>query len=465
MTVVRSFLRLPGITLALAALLGVSVATAQTASSGDGVIAAMLPKVVNLSITKYDKTPASAGNMASQPTLKQETTQASGFIIDPSGLIVTNRHAIDEAADIAVILQDGTRLRGKVIAEAEQIDIALLKVNADRPLPTATFGDSDMLRPGDAVYVIGNPFGLGSTVTSGIVSALERNTPESGAGSFIQIDAPINRGNSGGPVVDTKGEVVAISTALFSPGPQAGFVGIGYAIPANDARFVIDRLRTEGHLSLGWIGAHMQAVTADIAAAVGLPAPVGSIVLDVDKDAPAARAGIEPGDIILKVGDEAAPSPRILNRQVGESPVGSTIRLTLRRAGTLYVLPVTVGKAPSSQPSAGAAAAVPPRRAPATRDTLGLVVGAITDDVARKLDLTTAQRTGVAVTGVLPDSVAADRAVEPGTLILNVDQLPVTSVSDVRKQLDAARAAGRRFVLLLLKDQHGLRWVALPLPS
>jgi len=465
MTVVRSFLRLPGITLALAALLGVSVATAQTASSGDGVIAAMLPKVVNLSITKYDKTPASAGNMASQPTLKQETTQASGFIIDPSGLIVTNRHAIDEAADIAVILQDGTRLRGKVIAEAEQIDIALLKVNADRPLPTATFGDSDMLRPGDAVYVIGNPFGLGSTVTSGIVSALERNTPESGAGSFIQIDAPINRGNSGGPVVDTKGEVVAISTALFSPGPQAGFVGIGYAIPANDARFVIDRLRTEGHLSLGWIGAHMQAVTADIAAAVGLPAPVGSIVLDVDKDAPAARAGIEPGDIILKVGDEAAPSPRILNRQVGESPVGSTIRLTLRRSGALHMLAVTVGKAPSSQPSAGAAAAVPPRRAPATRDTLGLGVGAITDDVARKLDLTTAQRTGVAVTGVLPDSVAADRAVEPGTLILNVDQLPVTSGSDVRKQLDAARAAGRRFVLLLLKDQHGLRWVALPLPS
>lgn len=463
MLVQRSCLRLFGITLIVGVLLVLSAADAQPIAFSGSMIAALLPKIVNLSVTKYDKTPANPGNMASQPMLKKETTQASGFIIDPSGLIVTNRHAVADAADVTVILEDGTQLRGIVLAVAEPSDIALLKVNPDHPLPTVTFGDSDKLHPGDPVYVIGNPFGLGSTVTSGIISALERDTPQSGAGSFIQIDAPINRGNSGGPVVDVKGDVVAVSTALFSPGPQSGFVGIGYAIPANDARFIIDRLRTDGHVSLGWIGAHVQAVTADIASVVGFASPNGSIVLDVGKDTPAARAGIEAGDIILKVGDEAAPSPRILNRQIGEIRIGSTIHLTLWRAGAPQVLPVVIGETPARQSGANSASSATRPHAQVARDDLGLVVGPITDDVIRKLDLAAAPRTGVAITGVLPASVAADHAMKPGMVILNIDRLPVTSVSDVRRQLDAARTSGRRSVLLLLEDQHGLRWVALPL--
>jgi serine protease Do len=227
------------VAMALLASPGLSPAIGQPAASSADLIATLLPKVVSLSVTKYEKTPAAAGNMSSQPSIKEEKTQASGFIIDPSGLIVTNRHAVSDAGDITVILDDGTHLQGRVVAVATQSDIALLQVDAGRPLPSVEFGDSDKLRPGDAVYVIGNPFGLGSTVTSGIVSALDSDTLESEASSFIQIDAAINRGNSGGPVFNVRGEVIAVGTALYSTSPDSCFVGIGYAIPGNDVRFTV----------------------------------------------------------------------------------------------------------------------------------------------------------------------------------------------------------------------------------
>jgi serine protease Do len=446
------------------ALLRFSPAISRPAPSSADLIAGLLPEVVNLSLTKYEKTPAAAGNMTSQPSIKEDKTQASGFIIDPSGLIITNRHAIADAADIMVILDDGTHLRGTVLAAATQSDIALLKVDAERPLHTVRFGNSDELRPGDPVYVIGNPFGFGSTVTSGIVSALDREMQESGAGSFIQIDAALNRGNSGGPVFNPRGELVGISTALYSPAPETGFVGIGYAIPSNDARFIIDQLRTQGHVRLGWIGGRVQPVTEDIAAAVGLSTPTGSIVLEVGDGTPAAHAGLNVGDIILKVDNRAAPKPLILDREIEQSPIGSTVALTIWRAGTQQVLQVTIGESPADNTGPKAGARVVQQEVHVARDDLGLVVGPITEEITRRLGLAAVPSVGVAVRGVVANSVAADHGVGPGMLLLNINHQPVTSSADVQQWIDTARHERRSFILLLLEGESGLRWVSLPLP-
>ena len=403
--------------------------------------------------------------MTSQPSIKRGETQASGFIIDPSGLIVTNRHAVADAADIMVMLDDGTKLAGRMLAAAPQSDIALLKVDADRPLPSVRFGDSNELRPGDTVYVVGNPFGFGSTVTSGIVSALDRDMPESGAGSFIQIDAALNHGSSGGPVLDLRGEVVAISTALYSPAPETGFVGIGYAIPVNDALFIINQLRTQGHVRLGWIGGHLQPVSADIAAAVGLATPTGSIVLDVGAGMPAAQAGLSAGDIILKIGNRTAPTPLIVNREIEQSPIGSTVALTIWRAGGLHVLPATVGESPADTDGPQTGAAAVQQQVRAVDDHLGLLVGPITEEISHRLGLTAVPSAGLPISRVMANSVAAEHGVVPGTLILNIDRQPVTSSADVTHLIDAARRSGRGFILLLVEDQSGLHWVALPLSA
>lgn len=461
----RSCLSLSRVLLAAVALLAFPPAFGQPATSSADLITGLLPEVVNLSLTKYEKAPAAPGNMTSQPSVTQERTQASGFIIDPSGIIVTNRHAVSDAGDIMVILDDGTHLRGTVLAAAPQSDIALLKVNADRPLQSVRFGDSDKLRPGDPVYVIGNPFGFGSTVTSGIVSALDRETPESGAGSFIQIDAALNRGNSGGPVFNPRGEVVAISTALYSPAPETGFVGIGYAIPVNDARFIIDQLRTGGRARLGWIGSHVQPVSADIAAAVSLGAPTGSIVLHVGDGTPAAHAGLTAGDIILKVGDSDAPKPLILNREIEQSPIGSTVALTIWRAGASQVLPVIISESPADTTGPKADAGTVRQEVRVARDDLGLIVGPVTEEISHTLGLAAVPGVGVAVSRVVANSVAADHGIAPGTLILNIDRQPVTSSADVQQRIDTARSNRRAFVLLLVQDRSGLHWVSLPLSA
>lgn len=461
----RSRLIRSGIVLAVAGWMGLSPAIAQPAVSAADVIAGVLPEAVNISVTNIEKTPLVAGNMASHPSVKQEQAEAAGFIIDPSGLIVTNRHAVADAADIIVILHDGTRLRGTVLASASQIDLALLQVHADRPLPAARFGDSDKMRPGDPVFLIGNPFGLESTVTSGIVSAVDRNTTQSESTSFMQIDAPLNRGNSGGPVFNAKGEVIAVGTALLSAGADSGSIGLGYAIPANDVRFVVDQLRAEGHASQGWIGAYVQPVNPDIAAAVGLAKPAGSIVVAVNHDTPAAHAGLSVGDVILKVGDKAADEPRFLNRDIAESRVGSTIALAVWRDGALQTVPVVVGQSPPDQEGGKVALQQVPGERPLPPGDLGLVVGPITDDVLRKLGLMAPPQAGVAVAAVVANSVAADRGIAPGSLILNVDRQPVTSASDLRQRIEAARNERHGFIMVLIQDQQGRHWVPLKLPA
>jgi serine protease Do len=428
------------------------------------LIDALQPAVVNISVVRYERTAADQGNMTAQTKVAEHRIQGSGFFIDPSGVLITNRHVIADAGEIFVNLHDTTRLKASVIATAAQSDIALLKVNVGRAVPTVTFGDSDGMRPGDPVFVIGNPFGLGSTVTSGIVSALDRNVVESESGSFFQIDAALNPGNSGGPVFNKAGNVIGVSTALVNPGNENSSVGLGLAIPGNDVQFIVHRLLDHGRVQLGWIGARVQPVTTDIASAVGLPATLGSIVTEVEDSSPAAHAGLSNGDIILQVGDRDAPGPRSLNREIASATIGDVARLVVWRNGTRQTIPVTIAESKAdsatSQPTA-------PQTAEAARTVhhdLGLVLGPLSENTRAKLGMT-AQQTGVEVQDVLPNSAAADRGITVGSLIMNVHRQPVTSPADVQQRIDAARKENRSVVLVLVRGTQGLRWVVLPLNS
>jgi serine protease Do len=455
----------------IAASLGLTLVAAAPAEHPDmaDLVETLEPAVVNIAVVSYEKTGPSEGNMASQPLVTRHVHQASGFFIAASGIIVTNRHAIAGVSEITVTLHDTTRLNACVAAIATQSDIAVLKVDAGGPVATVRFGDSDALRPGDPVFVMGNPLGHGGTVTAGIVSALGRTSPESQFGTFLQIDAPLNEGNSGGPVFNARGELVGVATALFSPGSDGGSVGLGLAIPGNDARLIVDRLLRQGEVRLGWIGVHVQPLTTAIAAAAKLREPAGAIVTAVDDGGPAAQAGLAPGDIVLGIGDAAVLDAHALNTQVAASTVGGAIALTVWRDGARQVVRVVVGNSPADKaPTPAQAAQAEKSSLPVCEDVhvarrdLGLVLGPITTDARSMLGLD-AHATGVLVTGVAPNSVAAGRGIDAGSLIVNVERHAVTSEGEVQSVIDAAREAKLDYVLVLVRSQQGLHWIALPL--
>jgi serine protease Do len=461
----RSGAWLASVTAAISILLMLLPAFAEhsTPSAAD-LIATLQPAVVNISIVKYVRTGAAEGNMAGQTMIAEHRIQSSGFFIDSSGIIITNKHVITDAGEIVVVLHDSTRLKASVLASAAQSDVALLKVNAGKAVPTVTFGDSNGMRPGDPVFIIGNPFGLGSTVTAGIISALDRNTVESQSGSFFQIDAALNPGNSGGPVFNKDGAVVGVSTALVTSGNESGSVGLGLAIPGNDVRFIVDRLRDHGRVQLGWIGAHVQQVTADIASAVGVPAVIGSIITGVEDDSPAARAGLNDGDIILKVANQDVIGPRSLNRMIASSKIGSVAELVIWRDGSQQTVPVAIEESQEDSALSKSATSQTSEAARIVRRDLGLVLGPVTGRVRAKLGVTP-QQTGVVVEDVVTNSVAADRGIAVGSLIVNVHRQSVASPADVQLRIDAARTEHRSFVLMLVRSTQGLRWMALPLDS
>lgn len=435
---------------------------ASAAPPAADMLATVLPGVVNITILSHVKAGPVDGNMVSQPTTTDHADQSSGFFITQSGLIVTNRHAIAGASEITVSLHDSTRLSACVVAVAAQTDIAILKVHPDRPMTPMLFGDSDALLPGDPVFLAGNPIGLSSTVTAGIVSALDRNTEQSGFGSFFQIDAALNHGNSGGPVLDARGAVIGVATALLSAGGETGSVGLGFAIPGLEAKLVVERLLHDGELHLGWIGAHIQPVTPDIAAAVQLPAATGSIVTEIDVDSPATRGGLAVGDVILRLADGDGTGPRTLNRRIAGSSQGAVVDLVVWRNGAQRTVPVVIGESPADK--ALAKPPTTPACGPARDDRpdLGLVLGPITGDVRSRLGLHP-QETGVLVTDVAAGTVAADRGIPVGSLIENVQRRPVSTAADVQAGIDAARRERAGFVLMLVRNARGLRWVALPL--
>lgn len=414
--------------------------------------------VVSISVETRAQPGSTGGNLTNMPVVPGQTLVSSGFFITPSGLIVTNEHSVEKASAITVKLSDFTRLTACVVARTAQSDLALLRVYAGRPVPTLRFGDSDRLRQGDPVFIIGNPLGLGSTVTAGIVSARSRVTPDSLFGSFLQVDASLNHGSSGGPVIDDAGEVIGVATELLSPG--TGSVGVGLAIPSDDARLIVDQLRASGQVRLGWIGAHAQSMTQDIATTLKPPIAGGAVVTDLMTGGPAARAGLRVGDVILRVADHADLDVPTLDRLIAAATIGQGIKLLVWRDGRQQTVAVTVAEAP-----APTGPVMPPtvlcHGAPVDDGELGLRLGPLTDDA--RIGFGLEGHGGVLVTDVLPNSSAALHTIVAGAVIENVDQHPVTAPADVQAGIAAARAAGRGFVLMLIRTGEGLRWVALPL--
>jgi serine protease Do len=419
-------------------------------------ISRLLPAVVAITIhktvTEKDTDTGSSESRAMEGF-------GSGFIIDPSGFIATNDHVIDGAADITVTLQDGTALPAKLIGVGDHIDLALLKVDPPKPLPAVKWGDSSKVRVGDQVLVIGNPLGIGETVSSGIVSALNRNILLGPYDDFIQTDAAINHGNSGGPMFNTRGDVIGVNTALLSPG--GGSVGLGFAIPGNDAQYVLDQLKKFGRLKAGYLGAATQDVTPDMADALGLNPPHGTIIADVDKDSPAGHAKLQDGDVIVKFGEQTPRDMRALARLVAES-TGDTVQLTVWRDGKAMTVPITITEWTQAAQAKESKAGTPAQAVTVQAPDLGLHTGPLTDDARTKHELAAAQP-GLLVTAVTPNTVAAQHGLAAGDVILRVQEAAPTTPDDLKKQLDEARTDDRHHVLLLVAGSAGMRWVALPL--
>lgn len=389
----------------------------------------------------------------------------SGFIIDTAGYIVTNNHVIDGADKISVTLQDNTTLKATLVGKDDKADLALLKVESDKPLTAVPFGDSDTGRVGDWVLAIGNPFGLGGSVTAGIVSARGRDIRQGPYDDFIQTDAAINRGNSGGPLFNMNGEVIGINTAIYSP--SGGSVGIGFSVPSNMAKAVVQQLRDYGRARRGWLGVNIQQVTPDIAESLGLKGNSGALVARVTDDGPAAKANIHNGDVILRFNSQDVKEMKTLPRIVAETVIGKDVPVVVWRDGKEVTVQAQVGELPDSPQQV--ASNVPAAPHPAVnRNTeisgLGARLSSITDEIRDKFKIGADQK-GVVVTDVSPDGTAAGRGLKPGDVIVEVQQEPVTSPADVQERMDRYRKQNRKTVLMLVQSSDGLRWVPVPLTT
>jgi serine protease Do len=387
----------------------------------------------------------------------------SGFIIDASGLVVTNNHVIEGADEISVILQDNTTLKAEVVGRDETGDLALLKVKSDKPLPTVEFGDSSTARVGDWVLAIGNPFGLGGTVTAGIVSARSRDIRQGPYDDFIQTDAAINRGNSGGPLFNMDGKVIGINTAIFSP--SGGSIGIGFSIPSNMAKTVVFQLKQFGHPRRGWLGVRIQQVTPELAESVGLKDTAGAMVAGVTDGGPAEKSSIKGGDIILKFDGQDVKDMHALPRIVAETDVGKKVKVDLWRDGKAVSIDAVLDEKPSDEKLASIDTGKKAPEAPSSARELadfGMQIAPITQDLKDRFQIGADQK-GVVITNVKDGSVAAERGLKPGDVIVEVQQADVTSPDDVTKRIDAQRAQDRKSVLMLIQGQDGMRYVPLPL--
>ncbi len=381
---------------------------------------------------------------------REGTAMGSGFIIDADGYVVTNNHVIGEATSIQIELQDGTRLDATLVGQDDKVDLALLKVEAENPLPYLSFGDSDGVRVGDWTIAVGNPFGLGGTVTAGIVSARGRDIHSGPYDDYLQLDASINRGNSGGPTFDVNGQVIGINTAIYSP--NGGNVGIGFAIPSNLAEPLIAEIKEQGFVSRGWLGVQIQSVNPTIAESLDLEESQGALVAQVTPDSPAAAAGLEVGDVILEFAGKPVETVRDLTREVALAEVGEEQSLRVWRHGNDVELTVAPGQAPGTEM---AAASVPV----APTDVLGLKLA--------KLDAASRAAAGLDdnAEGVLVVEASGEAAewMSPGDVILSVDNQPVASPEDVAERVAAAEASERSAVLVLVNRQGEQRFATLDL--
>ena len=395
------------------------------------------------------------GHQAPGPHTRQRRTVGSGFIIDAEGLVVTNHHVVAGADEIEVVLADGQILPATVHGHDRKTDIALLQIESDQTFPTVSFGDSTQARVGDWVIAIGNPFGLGGTATTGIISARGRDINNGPYDDYIQIDAPINRGNSGGPLFDTTGLVIGVNTAIYSP--SGGNVGIGFAVPSEQARRIVSQLRERGVVQRAWLGVHIQRVTPDLAERFGLDRTRGALISSVETGSPADKAGMVPGDIILKFDGTVVNRMRRLPRLVARAVIGDRVEVDLWRDGR----EITVH--PQMQPTEDdtLVAGHSPQGGEGTV-SLGLLLSAL-DTESRQRYGFDGDATGIVVEQVRPGSPAAEKGLQSGDLIVQVEQSPVDSPAGMNQLLNSARQKNQKALLLLVERQGHAHFIPLGL--
>jgi serine protease Do len=381
-----------------------------------------------------------------QPRRRPSTGLGSGFFISDDGYVVTNNHVIDREESVTVIMDDGTEYPAQVIGVDNKTDLALLKVDADREFIYVKFSEEE-IRVGDWVVAVGNPFGLGGTVTAGIISAHGRQIGAGPYDDFIQIDAAVNRGNSGGPAFNFKGEVVGVNTAIFSP--SGGNVGIAFAIPADMAQRIVDDLKDHGSVVRGWLGVQIQPVTQDIADSLSLADARGALVAETQSGSPAEAVGIESGDAIIAVNGETVEGPRELALMISDMSPGTKVTLTYWRDGAKGDIDVTLGQLPETEKQASLEQ--PEAVEPSALDDFGMAIAPAEDS------------DGVLITDVDPNGQAAERGLQRGDVILEVGNAAVKDPAAVEKKLADAKASGLKAVLLRIRSGEQTRFVALPL--
>jgi serine protease Do len=399
-----------------------------------------------------------------QPQERELYSLGSGFIIDPSGYIISNYHVIEGAEEINITLPDNSKYKAKVIGKDKKTDLALLKVDAKKDLPFVTLGDSDAMRVGDWVIAVGNPFGLGGSVTQGIISARQRSINAGPFDDFLQTDAPINRGNSGGPLFNTKGEVIGINSAIFSP--SGGSVGIGFAIPTSLAKPIIAQLKEFGRTHRGWLGVKIQQVSDEIADSLGLKKTMGALVLEVSKGSPADKAGIVPGDVITSYDGKEITEMRFLPRMVAETKVGKSVSITYWHKNASKTAQITLGELDEQAEQAqnemdSDKSASPKNKQADSESVLGMSIAPLTPQLRSQLRITD-KRAGLVILDVKYGSEAARRGVQSGDIMLDINNEPVKSVAELKNSFEAAKKAGRKFVLVKILRKNEEAYITLP---
>jgi serine protease Do len=390
----------------------------------------------------------------------------SGFVIDADkGYIVTNNHVVKDADEVRVTFGDDTTMEAKIIGKDEKMDLAVLQVKTDKKLTAVKFGDSDKMRVGDWVLAIGNPFGLGGTVTAGIVSAQQRDINAGPYDDFIQTDASINRGNSGGPMFDLQGDVIGINTAIFSP--SGGSVGIGFAIPSNLAKSVVDQLVKYGKTRRGWIGVRIQSVTEEIAESLGLPDSHGALVASITEGGPAAKAKLKPGDVITEFDGKQVNAMRNLPRIVAETPIDKSVELKVWRDGKFTTAKIKVAELEKAEEDGlldeTAQAPETPEPSKGTSvDKVGMTVGSLSETTRQQFNIPEDVE-GVVITKVDPKGEAAAKGLSSGDVVVEINQEKIGKPQDASSVIDKAAKSGKSSVLLLVNREGDVRFVALRL--
>lgn len=434
-------------------------AFARSMEAGDAeIVRRDEPAVVNISTWKVHP----ATNPGETPT--RVKVFASGFVVDPSGIIITNKHVIDGALGLTATFSNGERAHARLLVAAEMLDLAILKVDVGRPLPALKWANSDALQIGDPVLTIGNQLGLGMSASAGIVSALNRDLQDSPFDSYIQTDATINHGNSGGPLIDRNGDVLGITTALYNPQENGGFIGIGFAIPSNTASFVENFLLDPNHPKPGWLGVTLQDMNTELSEALGVPQSGGAIISAVAPSGPADQASLHVGDVVETINGTPESDSRAFNRAIVMLKVGEPAHLTIWRDGKQKDVDATAAAWPNYMPYGGMMHGAMAEAVMARPPDSGMTLAAITDEARKKYGLDP-KLTGVLVASVEQDCEARELGIEPGDVIKAVQGEAVASPADIAHAMQSAHEQRRPYLAVLVQRNQQLRWLPLSISA